>query len=122
MLTASVNLIDGKLDTLIQGQQLILKDLLSLRGEVQTGIQSIHNRLLAIQDNQFRLKFAQLEEIYCEVLRKIGMCTALASLIVLQLCYNGIADLICLCMQQVSLRGQTSILILLVGCGIEGGT
>lgn len=74
MLTASLNMIDGKLDILISGQQMILEELFSLRGDVQSGVQSVHDHLLAMQDTQFRQDFAQLQEIYCEVLRRIGEC------------------------------------------------
>lgn len=73
MLTASLSVIDGKLDILVSGQRLILEELFSLRGDVQSGVQSIHDHLLAMQDTLFRQDFAQLQEIYCEVLRRIGM-------------------------------------------------
>lgn len=76
MLTASVNLIDGRLTDLRNGQHLMLEELLSLRTEVQSvqsGVQGIHNQLLAMQDTQFREDFTRLQETYCEVLRRLGM-------------------------------------------------
>ena len=74
MLTASVNLLDGKLDCVISGQQLILEEVVSLRHDVRAGVQSVHNHLLAMRNTQFRQKLSQLEETYCEVLRRVGRC------------------------------------------------
>ena len=73
MLTASLKAIDGQLEHLLAGQKAILEQLYSLHDEVRTGVASIHDQLLAMRDNQFRQKFAQLEELYCDVLRKLGM-------------------------------------------------
>lgn len=73
MLTASVNMIDGKLDNLIAGQKLIYEEVVSLRGDVQVGFKGVHDQLLAMKNTEFRQKFAMLEEMYCEVLRRIGM-------------------------------------------------
>ena len=77
MLTASVNMIDGKLDNLIAGQKLIYEEIVSLRGDVQTGFMSVHDQLLAMKNTEFRQNFAMLEEMYCEVLRRIGMSAVL---------------------------------------------
>ncbi|DBB07008.1 TPA: hypothetical protein ACH3X1_011599 [Trebouxia sp. C0004] len=76
MLTASLAAIDGKLDNLLAGQRLILTEVYSLRKDVQTGIESVHQQLLAQRDSQFRQKYAQLEETYCDVLRRMGTLEA----------------------------------------------
>ncbi len=73
MLTASLKAIDGQLEHLLAGQKAILEQLYSLHDEVRTGVATIHDQLLAMRDNQFRRqKFAQLEELYCDVLRRMG--------------------------------------------------